>query len=212
MRAGRRVHLTWRFDGKRGRRSRSGRGEQEAGVAASASTARAGRRAIKRNYLADHGEGRDAVPGTSKSPSPVEKLKAEVVRLQGELDAANAKIRRLERAEGEALLITRKDTPEQILTVLESEVSAKAARIAGLLLNQQKSTAPTRHKPSKTAKLAQFLYPSTSPSRDAPLDEALAGRIREYAERHPKDTPSIIASVLKCPVEAVRHVLGEEPR
>src|SRR5690242_2261294 len=45
------------------------------------------------------------------------------------LNGANAKIRKLERAEGDMLLITRKDTPEQILAVLEAEVPAKAARI-----------------------------------------------------------------------------------
>jgi hypothetical protein len=102
--------------------------------------------AVKRHYLADHGEGRDAalITAVIKPPSPVEKLKAEYVRLQEELDAAQAEIRRLKRAEVEALLITRKDTPEQILAVLEAEVPAKAARIAGLLLNRQKSTAPPR--------------------------------------------------------------------
>lgn len=74
------------------------------------------------------------------------------MRLQEELDAANTKIRKLERAEGEALLITRKDTPEQILAVLEAEVPAKAARITGPLLNQQKSTAaPQRSRKRQTA-------------------------------------------------------------
>jgi hypothetical protein len=81
-------------------------------------------------------------PDAPKLSSPSEKLKAENARLQEELDAANAKIRRLERAEGDMLLISRKDTAEAILAVLESEIPTKAGRIAALLLNRQKSTAP----------------------------------------------------------------------
>jgi hypothetical protein len=101
---------------------------------------------VKRRYEATHGEARSAF-STNRPASPVEKLKIENVRLQEELDAAAAKIRRLERAEGDALLISRKDTPEAILAVLEAEIPTKAARIAALLLNRQKSTAPTRRSP-----------------------------------------------------------------
>jgi hypothetical protein len=78
----------------------------------------------------------------AKPLSPVAKKDAEIARLQEELDAANAKIRRLERGEGDMLLISRKDTAEAILAALESEIPSKAARIAGLLLNRQKATAP----------------------------------------------------------------------
>jgi hypothetical protein len=64
---------------------------------------------IKRRYEATHGA-TTAVGEAAKAASPMDKLKAENVRLQEELDAAHATIRRLERAEGEALLISRKDT------------------------------------------------------------------------------------------------------
>jgi hypothetical protein len=55
--------------------------------------------AVKRNSLADHGDGKDAA-GTAvpKPASPVAKLKAENIRLQEELDAAQAEIRRRPRA------------------------------------------------------------------------------------------------------------------
>jgi hypothetical protein len=49
---------------------------------------------------------------------------------------------RHERDEGDMLLISRKVSPEDILRVLESEIPTKAARIAALLLNRQKPTAP----------------------------------------------------------------------
>lgn len=107
---------------------------------------------IKRRYEATHGA-TTAVGEAARAASPMDKLKAENVRLQEELDAAHAKIRRLERAEGNALLITRTDSPEAILAVLESEIPAKAARIAGLLLNRQKSTAAVKPR-GKTAKEA----------------------------------------------------------
>jgi hypothetical protein len=97
---------------------------------------------IKRRFDATHGEARAAGETPATKTSPSEKLKAEIARLQGELDVANATIRRLERAEGDALLISRKDSPEAILSVLESEIPTKAGRIAALLLNRQKSTAP----------------------------------------------------------------------
>ena len=50
----------------------------------------------------------------------------------------------LEHGEGDMLLISRKDTPEALLAVLENEIPTKAGRIAASLLNRQKSTAPTR--------------------------------------------------------------------
>jgi hypothetical protein len=106
--------------------------------------------AVKKNYRAendDEEEGGKA--GRRKQPSAVEKLKAENVRLREELDAANAKFRRLERDAGDALLITRKDTPEEILNVLENEIPAKVQRIAGLLLNRQKSTSPPKRRGRK---------------------------------------------------------------
>jgi hypothetical protein len=77
-----------------------------------------------------------------KPETPAQKQAREVARLQEELDAANAKLRRAERDQGHILLIDRRDTAEQILAVLESEVPTKAARIAALLLNRQKGTAP----------------------------------------------------------------------
>jgi hypothetical protein len=97
---------------------------------------------IKRRFEATHGEMKAASPTAEKPVSLVERVKAENVRLQEELDAADAKIRRLERAEGDMLLISRKDPPEQILAVLESEVPTKTGRIAAILLNRQKGTAP----------------------------------------------------------------------
>jgi hypothetical protein len=96
---------------------------------------------IKRRYEATRGFGL-AFGGGVKPLSAMERLKAENVRLQEELDAANAKIRGLERGEGDMLLISRKDAPEAILAALESEIPTKAGRIAALLLNRQKSTAP----------------------------------------------------------------------
>jgi hypothetical protein len=97
------------------------------------------------------------------------------------------------------LLNTRKDMPKQILAVLEAEVPAKAARIAGLLLNRQKSTAA----PTRRGKAV-----SPAPAVKAPPNEGLV-RIRAYVERHPADTEALIASALKCSVKAVRTALGD---
>jgi hypothetical protein len=106
---------------------------------------------IKRRY--------ELTPGLAIGPrlgegakllSPAAKKDAEIARLQEELDAANAKIRRLERGEGDMLLISRKDSPEDILAVLETEIPTKAGRIAALLLNRQKPTAAAR-RPTRTA-------------------------------------------------------------
>jgi hypothetical protein len=97
---------------------------------------------VKRRYEATHGEARANDKPTALSPAA--KKDAEIARLQEELDAANARIRRLERGEGDMLLISRKDTPEAILDVLEAEIPTKTQRLAALLLNRQKATAPTR--------------------------------------------------------------------
>jgi hypothetical protein len=106
--------------------------------------------AVKKNYLAENDDEEEGgKTGRRKQPSAVEKLKAENVRLQEELDAANAKIRRLERDAGDALLITRKDTPEEVVRVLENDMPSKVARIAGLLLDRQKSTSPPKRRGRK---------------------------------------------------------------
>ena len=100
--------------------------------------------AIKRRYEAARTiAGADKEPG-EKKPSATDKLKIEIARLIEEIDNANAKIRKLERAEGDLLLISRKDSAEEILGVLESEVPTKAGRIASILLNRQKGSAPRR--------------------------------------------------------------------
>ena len=101
---------------------------------------------IKRRYEATHGEAKS--PDAQKPVSPIERLKIETTRLQEELDVANAKIRRLERGEGDMLLISRKDSAEAILAVLESEIPTKAGRIAALLLNRQKPSTPRPRKPA----------------------------------------------------------------
>jgi hypothetical protein len=100
---------------------------------------------IKRRYEMTHGFFVGAVGEGAKRLSPAAKKDAEIARLQEELDAANAQIRRLEPGEG-MLLISRKDSAEDILSVLENEIPTKARRIAALLLNRQKSTASTARK------------------------------------------------------------------
>jgi hypothetical protein len=100
---------------------------------------------IKRRYDATHGEARGS-DAAAKPLSPAARKDAEIVRLQEALDDANTKIRRLERSEGDLLLISRKDSPEDILSVLENEIPTKAARLAALLLNRQKPTAPPAKK------------------------------------------------------------------
>jgi hypothetical protein len=106
---------------------------------------------IKRRYELTPGFGIGALGEGAKLLSPAARKDAEIARLQEELDAANAKIRGKERGEGDMLLISRKDTAEDILAVLESEIPTKAGRIAALLLNRQKPTAPTRKRPSRKA-------------------------------------------------------------
>jgi hypothetical protein len=101
---------------------------------------------IKRRYEMTHGFFVGAVGEGAKRLSPAAKKDAEIARLQEELDAANAQIRTLERGEGDMLLISRKDSPEDILRVIENEIPTKADRIAALLLNRQKPTAPTARK------------------------------------------------------------------
>jgi hypothetical protein len=107
---------------------------------------------IKRRYDATHGATR---AGDQPALSPAARKDAEIARLQEELDAAQAKIRRLERGEGDMLLISRKDAPEAILAVIENEIPTKAARIAAILLNRQKPTAPTRKATAKQAAAAE---------------------------------------------------------
>ncbi len=83
----------------------------------------------------------DAAPGARKN--------ADITRLQAELDAAHAKIRRLERGEGDSLLISRRDSADDIATVLQLEIPAKTATIAAAVLNRQKSTAPRAKRQGK---------------------------------------------------------------
>jgi hypothetical protein len=82
-------------------------------------------------------------------------------------------------------------------------VPAKAARIAGLLLSRQKSTAaPSSRKRQSEPKPAPRPAPSTK-------EATLAERIRDYAARHPTDTDSIIAAAFRCTVDEVRAALAE---
>jgi hypothetical protein len=119
---------------------------------------------VMRHYKARLAKDSAATP----TLTPAAKKDAKIARLQEELDAANTKIRRLEKGEGDMLLISRqdtpeailagrfageKDTPEAILRVLESEIPTKAGRIAALLLNRQKSTAP---RPARGSEGQQF--------------------------------------------------------
>jgi hypothetical protein len=101
---------------------------------------------IKRRYEAAHNTATLADPAAPKPMSANDKLRVKNVRLQYELDVAHATIRRLERAEGDMLLISRNDSPEDILAVIETEIPSKAARIAALLLNRQKPTTPRRRR------------------------------------------------------------------
>jgi hypothetical protein len=155
---------------------------------------------IKRRYEATGGFGPAlatrgfgiALGEEAKPLSLAAKKDTEIARLQEELDAANAKIRRLERGEGDMLLISRKDTPEAILTVLESEIPTKAGRIAALLLNRQKSTAP---RPAKVARGA---------------DESIEAQIRSLRAAHPDWDHKQIGKAVRRASSVVARVL-EEP-
>lgn len=95
---------------------------------------------IKRRFEATHGEAK--ARGLPTGLNLMARKDAAIRDLQKQLDAATAEI--LKRDEGDMLLIAREDTAEHILAVLEREIPTKVGRIAALLLNRQKATAPTR--------------------------------------------------------------------
>jgi hypothetical protein len=96
---------------------------------------------IRRRYDAWRLIGQASGNEKVKLSTPLQKATAETVRLQEELDQAKARIRRLERGEGDMLLITRGAKAEEIAVVLRSELQPrKVTELAGLLLGQEKST------------------------------------------------------------------------
>jgi hypothetical protein len=95
---------------------------------------------VWRRYLRET-EAPTVAEATARAETPLARAQAETVRLQEELDQARARIRRLERGEGDMLLITRGAKAEEIAAVLRSELQPrKVSELAGLLLGQEKST------------------------------------------------------------------------
>jgi hypothetical protein len=105
--------------------------------------------AVKRHYLAEHGEGRGPAGTAAKSPSPQQKQKAEVVRLQDELDAAEKRIRTMEQGQdnvSEGRDWTWQDQPEDIAKAWFRLYPTKAVRAASALLQLAKATTPKRRR------------------------------------------------------------------
>jgi hypothetical protein len=97
---------------------------------------------VKRRYEATHGEAKS--PDAKKPLSPMDKLKSENVRLQEELDAKEAELRRLKRgndnlSEGRDWAWT--DDAEAVAAVWLRLYPAKAPQIASKVLELNKSTA-----------------------------------------------------------------------
>jgi hypothetical protein len=106
--------------------------------------------AVLRRWQATRAEPKG--PGKS-SGKPT--MRDEVMRLQGELDAAH---RRLESDEGNDW--DWQDTPEEIAAAMLRSHPAKAKRVGAAILAQSKSTAPKPRRTDPEAKLARHLWPT----------------------------------------------------
>jgi hypothetical protein len=101
--------------------------------------------AIKRNYLADHGQGRGPDGTAAKSPSPMQKQKDAVVQLEGELATAHKEIQRLKRGQDnltEGRDWTWQDRPEDIAAAWFRLYPSKSLQIASKVLELGKATTP----------------------------------------------------------------------
>jgi hypothetical protein len=99
---------------------------------------------VKRRYEASHSQLKDD-DETAKPASPIAKLKTENVRLQEELDAANAKIRQLSRGQEnltEGRDWTWQDAEEDIATTWLRLYPDKAKRVASRVLEMSKPRSP----------------------------------------------------------------------
>jgi hypothetical protein len=97
-------------------------------------------------------------------------LREEVIRLQSELDGAHREIERLRRSLDDGNDFDWQDKPEDIARAMLERFPTKAARIAGAILNQSKSTAPKPRQQQKAAadpdaKLARHLWPTPNKPR-----------------------------------------------
>ena len=101
--------------------------------------------AVKRHYLADHGEPKQAPPGSAKPGSPIEKWKAQVARLQEELDTMRSKNRQLARGQDnltEGRDWTWQDNAKDIATAWYRLHPTKVVQVASEVLRLAKARTP----------------------------------------------------------------------